>query len=68
MTPKKRFHDVCIAFVAELSRIDKAVPWSETEPEWWLDMADLKRKVREVIKKNESQEDAAKPSNANTKN
>lgn len=29
--------------LAELSAIDKATPWSEAEPKWWLEMSNVQR-------------------------
>lgn len=29
----------------EINNIDKATPWSNTEPSWWLEMMEVKRQL-----------------------
>ena len=44
--PKTMFTDAVNSFLAEITRIDNATPWQETEPEWWLAMMDIERFIR----------------------
>lgn len=49
--PKERYKQALVSFIEELEAIDCATPYSIVEPEWWLDMSDLERIVRERLMK-----------------
>ena len=40
---KREFSDLCEAIVTRIKDIDNETPWSEVEPQWWLDMMEMER-------------------------
>jgi len=44
-SPRERWIALRAQFLAEIDAIDKATPWSEVEPDWWLEMANARRSV-----------------------
>jgi hypothetical protein len=45
--------EACDIALHVFERIDKQTPWSETEPDWWLDMVARMEVVRAAIAKAE---------------
>lgn len=45
VTPQVQFNALCAEMLARIDAIDKATPWQETEPRWWLAMMNVQRAV-----------------------
>jgi hypothetical protein len=41
---------------ARINEIDKETPWSETEPEWWLQMMEVQKLINKNIRNNKKHE------------
>ncbi len=40
---RKAYRAALKSFISLLDDIDECTPWSEREPEWWIDMVELRR-------------------------
>ena len=47
MEPSEKLDDVLIKLIKDIDEIDKETPWSEIEPDWWLDMMELRRFIKD---------------------
>lgn len=54
---KRRFIEFCKEFNTRSKEIDSITPWSESEPQWWLDMMEIRRRTQRAV-------DAATPPSA----
>ena len=45
MNPKEEFYKLLEEICDKVDIIDENTPWSEVEPQWWLDMMEIRRKV-----------------------
>ena len=48
---KQKFIEEMVAIVSKLEIIDKETVWQPVEPEWWLEMMDIKKKAFAAIQK-----------------
>jgi hypothetical protein len=46
---KEEFIKLLNHFMARIDEIDKATPWSVSEPDWWMEMMDYKTKAYDTI-------------------
>ncbi len=44
-TPAEQWKDLKTQTLVAIDAIDKATPWQETEPKWWLEMMEVRRKI-----------------------
>lgn len=44
VTPRQMFIRELRNLITQLTIIDKATPWQEIEPKWWLAMMDIRQK------------------------
>ena len=46
---KRRFIELCKEFNTRSKEIDSITPWSESEPQWWLDMMEIRRRTQRAL-------------------
>lgn len=44
-SPRERWIELKAHMKAEINKIDEDTAWQESEPEWWLEMSDVERKL-----------------------
>ena len=49
MAQEQKFIDMCKEFIKQIDEIDRDTPWSQIEPQWWLDMMKIRRQVQQAI-------------------
>ena len=48
---KSDFTNLLIDTSAKISAIDKETEWQDYEPEWWVEMMELKRQIQTLLQK-----------------
>ena len=43
--PSARWRAVAQDLLDQIDIIDAATPWAETEPQWWLEMSEIRRQL-----------------------
>jgi hypothetical protein len=51
VTPRQKFVREMQSIISKLDAIDKETPWQHVEPEWWLDMMDIRKKAFDAVQK-----------------
>ncbi len=51
LTPRQEFLDELKKLIDKIDVIDKKVPWQHVEPEWWLEMMEIRRTGYAAIEK-----------------
>lgn len=54
ITPKQQWEKLKREIKQRIDEIDKETPFSDTEPEWWLEMQTLRRSIQNKTKKEQS--------------
>lgn len=50
MTPQQKWEALRQEIIARVDAIDNETPWAECEPDWWLDMMDVRDVARVVAR------------------
>lgn len=51
VTPRQKFVSEMKPIISKLDAIDKETPWQHTEPEWWLEMMEIRQKAFNAMQK-----------------
>lgn len=51
VTPRQRFVAEMKAIISKIDIIDKETPWQNSEPEWWLEMMEIRKKAFDAAQK-----------------
>lgn len=51
LTPRQKFLVEMSNLITVLDAIDKETPWQHVEPEWWLEMMDIRKKAFDASQK-----------------
>jgi hypothetical protein len=51
VTPRQKFVSEMQSIISKLDAIDKETPWQHVEPEWWLEMMDIRQKAFDAVQK-----------------
>lgn len=53
-SPKEKFQTELNNFIEVIDKIDKETPWSVVEPDWWVDMIEIRQLCHKVLSKHKS--------------
>lgn len=51
VTPRQKFVAEMQSVISKIDAIDKETEWRPSEPEWWLEMMDIRRKAFDAVQK-----------------
>lgn len=47
VSPKEKWENLKKYIITQIERIDEETEWQNTEPEWWLEMQNIERNIKQ---------------------